>query len=141
MAEDLGTWPSEQATVLVQALANAGLSPQAKRTRKGVVVTVPDDQAGKAHETLVANMDAIASAARRSSTRSPSVKQGQRSPGPAERPMASERMNALARPLGLLLIGMLLASLIRPLAVPIMVFTLAGIVYLLGKQAPDDRSR
>lgn len=141
MAEELGIWPSEQATVLVQALTKAGLAPQAKRTRKGVVVTVPDDQAGKAHETLVANMDAIARAARRPSVPRPQPRTRQGATEGTRRPMTSERMNTLARPLGLLLIGMLLAAVIRPLSVPIMVFTLAGIIYLLGKQAPDDRLR
>jgi len=141
VAEDLGTWPPEQATVLVQALAQAGLSPQARRTRKGVIVTVPDEQAAKAHQTLVANMDAIARAARRQATST-----ARRQPTPTgktsqQRPMASERMNSLARPLGLLLVGLLLAAMIRPLSIPIMVFTIAGIVYLLGKQTPDDRLR
>lgn len=139
MAEDLGTWSPEQATVLLQVLAQAGLAPQAKRTRKGVLVTVPDDQAAKANETLVANMDAIARAARRPAA--PSAPQRTRSSpaDPARRPLASERMNILAKPLGLLVAGVMLASILRPLSVPIMVFTLAGIVYVLGKQSPDDR--
>lgn len=141
MAEDLGTWPPEQATVLVQALAQAGLSPQAKRTRKGVIVTVPDEQAATAHQTLVANMDAIARAARRQATGTAQKRPTQTGKESPARPMASERMNALARPLGLLMVGLLLSAVIRPLSIPIMVFTIAGIIYLLGKQTPDDRLR
>ncbi len=63
MAKDLGTWPPEQATVLVQVLQGAGLAPDAKRKRAGIVVTVPDEQADVAVRTLAANMDAIAASA------------------------------------------------------------------------------
>lgn len=148
MAADLGTWPPEQATVLYQVLQDAGLSPQAKRTREGVKVTVDDDEADRAHQTLVANMDAIARAAR-----PPTPKAGPRRrarPGPAQErptrdgsPLASQKLQRLSRPLGLLLIGLLLATIIRPLALPIVVFTVAGIVYLLGKQtqAEGDEDR
>ena len=148
MAADMGTWPPEQATVLYQVLQDAGLSPQAKRTREGVKVTVDDDEADRAHQTLVANMDAIARAAR-----PPAPKPGPRrrtQPGPTEdrpsrdgAPLASQRLQRVSRPLGLLLIGLVLATVIRPLAVPIVVFTVAGVVYLLGKQTQaengDDR--
>lgn len=64
MAADLGTWPSEQATVLLEVLQAGGLHPDARRVRGEVHVTVPDEEGDKAHATLVANMDRIAQAAR-----------------------------------------------------------------------------
>lgn len=64
MAADLGTWPAEQATVLLEVLQAGGLHPDARRSRGEVHVTVPDDEGDKAHATLVANMDRIAQAAR-----------------------------------------------------------------------------
>jgi hypothetical protein len=139
LAEDLGTWPPEQATVLVEALQQAGLSPEARRTREGIIVTVPDEQSDDAHRTLVSNMDAIARAAR--------------PPGPAggrrRRPrqmapartasssgggtMSTERLLRFARPLGLLLLVVLLASVVRqPL---VMILALGALVYWLGRQA------
>lgn len=64
MAADLGTWPAEQATVLLEVLHTAGLHPKAQRTRGEVHVTVPDEEGDRAHATLVAQMDTIAKAAR-----------------------------------------------------------------------------
>lgn len=64
MAADLGTWPAEQATVLLEVLHTAGLHPEARRGRDGVHVTVPDAEGDRAHATLVAQMDTIARAAR-----------------------------------------------------------------------------
>lgn len=64
MAADLGTWPAEQATVLLEVLHAAGLHPDARRSREGVHVTVPDAEGDRAHATLVAQMDTIARAAR-----------------------------------------------------------------------------
>lgn len=64
MATDLGTWPAEQATVLLEVLQAGGLHPEARRTRGEVHVSVPEAEGDKAHATLVANMDRIASAAR-----------------------------------------------------------------------------
>jgi hypothetical protein len=140
LAEDLGTWPPEQATVLVEALQQAGLSPEARRTREGIVVTVPDEQSDAAHRTLVSNMDAIARAAR-----PPSPAGGRRRrPRPAtptrtasssasEGGMPSERLLRIARPLGLLLLVVLLASIVRnPLVVMV---AIAALVYWLGRQA------
>jgi hypothetical protein len=141
LAEDLGTWPPEQATVLVEALQQAGLSPEARRTRDGIVVTVPDEQSDDAHRTLVSNMDAIARAAR-----PPSPSGGRRRrPRPAApaRPspssssegggLGSERLLRLARPLGLLLLVVMLAAVVRnPL---VMLVALAALVYWLGRQA------
>ncbi len=138
MAEDLGSWPPEQATVLLEALTKAGLSPKAKRTRQGVVVTVSDDEADQAHRTLVANMDAIARAARpappaRGRRQTPPARESS-----AERPLTSQRLTTLARPLGVLIVGLMLAAVIPPLRLPIVVFTVAAMIYLIGKQQPPD---
>jgi hypothetical protein len=151
LAEDLGTWPPEQATVLVEALQQAGLSPEARRTREGIVVLVPDDQSDDAHRTLVSNMDAIARAAR-----PPSPSGGRRRrPRPAAPTrtepsagsggaMSSERLLRFARPLGLLLLVVLLSSVVRN---PIVVIVAVGaLVYWLGRQAQrrgegDDEQR
>jgi hypothetical protein len=64
VAADLGTWPAEQASVLLEVLQANGLHPEARRTRGEVHVSVPEDEGDKAHATLVAHMDAIARAAR-----------------------------------------------------------------------------
>lgn len=148
MAEDLGTWPPEQATVLLDVLQKAGIEAKAKRTRDGVVVTVQDDQADDAHRTLVANMDAIARAARSSSPpkgRKPPRKAPteRRGPGATRSSSSSERsgmprLGSLSRPLIILVVGLILATVIRPLMVPILVFTLAGVIYTLGKQTQAD---
>jgi hypothetical protein len=140
LAEDLGTWPPEQATVLVEALQQAGLSPEARRTREGILVTVPDEQSDDAHRTLVSNMDAIARAAR------PPTPSGgrRRRPRPAAPTrttpsaatggaMGSERLLRIARPVGLLLLVVVLASIVRnPLVVMV---AIAALVYWLGRQA------
>jgi hypothetical protein len=145
VAGDLGPWPPEQATVLVDVLQRAGLTPEAKRTREGVQVRVPDDQADQAHQILVANMDVIAQAARtshdRGARRRQRPRQGeQRGRGSGEGPqLASERLLRLARPLGLLILGLFIALVIRgPLTLPLIVFTVAGVIYLLGKQTQRD---
>jgi hypothetical protein len=140
LAEDLGTWPPEQATVLLEVLQQAGLSPEARRTRDGVLVTVPEEESDEAHRQLVSNMDAIARAAKR-----PPVSGPRRKPRPVlgagseqERKLGSGRMLRLARPLGLLLVGLLLAGVMRgPATLPIIVFTVAGAIYLIGKQTQD----
>ncbi len=136
----MGTWPPEQARVLLDALQSAGLSPKARRTREGISVTVEDAEADEAHRTLVANMDAIAQAARgqqapRKERNRPS---GPQKGGPSgERRMATERLGSLSRPLLILVIGAILALLIAPLRLPIMIFTIAALVYVLGKQVQD----
>jgi hypothetical protein len=142
VAEDLGTWPPEQATVLLEVLQQAGLSPEARRTRDGVVVTVPEAESDEAHRQLVSNMDAIARAAKRppatGSRRKPRAVLGADSSRDRDQRLGSERMLRLARPLGLLLIGLLLATVIRgPLTLPIIVFSVAGAIYLIGKQTQD----
>jgi hypothetical protein len=138
VAEDLGTWSPEQARVLLEALTKAGLSPKAKRTRDGIQVTVEDAEADDAHRTLVANMDAIARAARspqqpRKRTRPAARQQPER----GDRPLTSQRFGALSRPLIILVLGVFLAMLIAPLRIPIIIFTIAALVYVLGRQAQD----
>jgi hypothetical protein len=136
--------------VLVEVLQRAGLTPDAKRTREGVQVRVPDDQADQAHQILVANMDVIAQAARGTRTPRGSQDRGARrrarpkggsegrktdEGGPQ---LASEKLLRLAGPLGLLIVGLMLALVIRPLALPLLVFTVAGVIYMLGKQTQRD---
>lgn len=148
MAEDLGAWPPEQATVLLEALKKAGLTPQAKRTRDGVAVTVPDDQAEEAQRQLVANMDAIARAARaeprpqqkKTRKRTTSGAYGRRVSDPDRPALTSQRMSRMARPLSLVLLGLLLAAIVPPsMRLLIVVATVAGVVYLIGKQAQKER--
>ncbi len=137
MAEDLGTWPPEQARVLLDALQQAGLSPKARRTREGIAVSVEDAEADEAHRTLVANMDAIAGAARSSQPRRPPRQSAARKSEGGPRQLASQRLGSLSRPVLILLIGLILAVIIRPLALPIIVFTIAALVYVLGRQSQD----
>jgi hypothetical protein len=140
VAEDLGTWPPEQATVLVEVLQQAGLAPEAKRTREGIVVTVPDEQSDEAHRTLVANMDTIARAARpptgaggRRRRPRPSVPTRASTATSESGKLGSERMLRLARPLGIVLLVLLLAAVVRQPFV--IVLALGALVYVLGRQA------
>lgn len=147
MAEDLGAWPAEQATVLLETLKKAGLTPEAKRTREGISVTVPDDQADEAQRQLVANMDAIASAARgeprpqrkRTRKRTTTGTYGRRVSDPDRPALTSQRMTRIARPLSLVLLGLLLAALVPQLRLLVVVATVAGVVYLIGKQTQRER--
>lgn len=141
MAEDMGTWPPEQATVLLEVLSEAGLSPEPKRTREGVRITVPDDQSEDAHRQLVANMDRIASAAQRpkgqgNRSRRPREVKGADNPQPKDQQqMASERLQRIARPLGLLLIGLLLFATVGRIN-PVIAFAVLGVlIYVIGKRA------
>ncbi len=141
MAEDMGTWPPEQATVLLEVLTEAGLQPEAKRTREGVLVTVPDEQSDDAHRQLVANMDRIASAARQpkgqgNRARKPRPVKGADNPQPKDQQqMASERLQRIARPLGLLLIGLLLFATVGRIN-PVIAFAVLGVlIYIIGKRA------
>ena len=143
MAEDMGTWPPEQATVLLEVLSEAGLHPEAKRTRDGVQVTVPDQESEEAHRQLVANMDRIASAAQRpkgpqrSARRARPVK-GADNQDPDERRMPTERLQQAARPIGLILIGLLLVATVGRFNLPIAIALLAALVYFIGKRAQQE---
>lgn len=148
MAEDLGAWPPEQATVLLEVLKQAGLTPQAKRTRDGILVTVPDDDAEEAQRQLVANMDAIASAARaepraprrvaRKKT-PPAGNYGRKVSNPDRPALTSQKMTRMARPLGIVLIGLMLATIVRLPSIVIVPLTVAAVIYVVGKQAQNDR--
>lgn len=137
MAKDLGTWAPEQATVLVQVLQGAGLTPDAKRTRAGIVVTVPDDQADVAVRTLAANMDAIADAAR---SRAEARRRRSREARSTERrrregsPLPTERLLGAARPIVVLLVGLLVLSAVARIS-PALALVGVGVgVYLLGRR-------
>lgn len=136
MAEELGTWSADQALVLVDVLQRAGLHPAAKRVRDGVLVTVPDEEAEEANRQLLNNMDAIARAAAKPAgltgpKRRVRAVKGADNPDP--RALTSERMARIARPVGLILIAMLLFSVLRN---PLIVLVLMGVlVYLIGKRA------
>lgn len=142
MAEDLGPWPPEQAMVLLEVLQAAGLTPEAKRTRDGVRVSVPDGESDEAHRQLVANMDTIARAAQQRPAAAPSQRRprpvkGADNPEPDQpRQLASERMLRIAKPLGLLLVALLLFSAFRnPLVVAL---ALGVLIYFLGRRAQQD---
>jgi hypothetical protein len=143
VAKDLGTWPPEQATVLVQVLQRANLTPDARRTREGIVVTVPDDQADVAVRALADNMDAIADAARsraearrRRARESRSDQQG-RSGGPGAGQLPTERLRGIARPIALLLVGLLVLSTVARVS-PVLALVGVGIgIYLLGRRTQE----
>lgn len=150
MAADLGTWPPEQATVLVEVLQRAGITPQAKRTREGVTVTVEDAESDQAHATLVANMDTIARAARPSSSAESRRTRGtpQRRPsgsprqgaGDADTPLITQRLGRFARPLAILLVALLIAAAPIPFGLRILVLVGAvlTIVWVLGREPDGD---
>lgn len=140
MAEDMGTWPAEQATVLLEVLNEAGLTPEAKRTREGVLVTVPDDQSDEAHRQLVANMDRIAQAARqakgtqRGGRKAREVKGADHAEPKDQQQLASERMQRIAKPLGLVLVGLLLFATVGRIN-PLIAFAVLGVlIYVIGKR-------
>jgi hypothetical protein len=137
VAKDLGTWPPEQATVLVQVLQRADLTPDAKRTKAGIVVTVPDAQADTAVRTLAENMDAIADAARsRTEARRRRTPQQRTTRGPSgETALTSERLVGIARPIALLLVGLLVLSTLARISPPLALLGVGIGVYLLGKKA------
>ncbi len=152
MSADLGTWPAEQATVLLEVLTEAGLHPDANRTRDGVRVQVPDDESDQAQTTLVGAMDRIARAARpvaidggrsdRSRSKGRSARRSARAeasrPREKDRTLISERMLRLAIPISLVLIGLLVAALVPSLQLPIVIVVVVGLIYVLGRQSQRD---
>jgi biopolymer transport protein ExbB/TolQ len=143
VAKDLGTWPPEQATVLVQVLQRANLTPEAKRTRDGILVTVPDDQADVAVRALADNMDAIADAARsraearRRRARSADARTTRDTGRSGESPLTSERLRGAARPIAILLVGLLVLSTVARVS-PLLALIGVGIgIYLLGRRVQD----
>lgn len=148
MAEDLGTWPPEQATVLVEVLQQAGITPQARRTRDGIEVTVDEKDSDQAHATLVANMDTIARAAR-STPSEPRRKRPRTAPtGPKqaqrdapERQLTSQRMTRFGRPMAILLAALLLAMVLPgALRVLVLAAAVAAMVWMLGREPDEDES-
>ncbi|MEX1164251.1 MAG: hypothetical protein WEB03_11795 [Nitriliruptor sp.] len=152
MAADLGTWPAEQATVLLEVLHTAGLHPEARRARDGVHVIVPDDEGDQAHATLVAQMDTIAQAARPSSpnkgrrlravedpagTRGPKrAAKAQRSERRPQRAGTASEARRFGRPAALVIAGFVLAVIIGPpTSTFVLAVTIGAVVWLLGKQA------
>lgn len=140
MAEELGTWPPEQAMVLLEVLQNAGLSPATKRARDGILVTVPDEHADEAHRQLVANMDAIARAARppgatRPGARRPRPVKGADGTDRREERLPSERMLGIARPLVIVLVGLLILGTIGRHQPLLAIATVGVLIYVLGKRA------
>jgi hypothetical protein len=158
VAADLGTWPAEQATVLLEVLHTAGLHPEARRGRDGVHVLVPDDEGDRAHATLVAQMDTIAKAARpggasrgrrlravedppgreRKKKARPSKR---RSAGSERRPQRSGTKagsRRLGQPAVLLGAGFLLAVIVGPpTATFVLAVTFGALVWMLGRKAGD----
>jgi hypothetical protein len=143
VAKDLGTWPAEQATVLVQVLQRARLNPTARRTKEGIVITVPDEEGAIAMREMTDNMEAIADAARSRSEarrrRSREQRSGARgATSGAERPtLTSERLLGAARPLVILLVSLLVLSTVARIS-PVLALVGVGVgVYLLGKRTQD----
>jgi biopolymer transport protein ExbB/TolQ len=143
VAKDLGTWPPEQATILVQVLQRANVSPETKRTRQGILVTVPDEQADIAVRALTDNMDAIADAARSRAEARRRRDRDQRTRGAretgrsGESQLTSERMRGAARPLAILLVGLLVLSTVARVS-PLLALLGVGFgIYLLGRRAHD----
>jgi hypothetical protein len=155
VAADLGTWPAEQATVLLEVLHTAGLHPEARRSREGVHVSVPDDEGDRANATLVAQMDTIARAARpgflpkgrrlravedppgsdkrrRPSAQKPSGGRKDRRP---QRRGTTGQARALGRP-AVLLGGALVAAIVLgpPLSFLVLAVTVGVVVWTVGKQ-------
>lgn len=155
MAADLGTWPAEQATVLLEVLHTAGLHPEARRSREGVHVSVPDDEGDRANATLVAQMDTIAKAARpaappkgrrlravedpagdgKARSRGSRPARGGRGDRRPQRRATHGQSRSLGRPAALIG-GAFLAAVILgpPLSFFVLAVTVGVVVWLVGKQ-------
>jgi hypothetical protein len=138
VAKDLGTWPPAQATVLVQVLQRARLTPDAKRTKAGIVVTVPDEQADQAVRVLADNMDAIADAARAAVPSLRAQRERARRSHPSQRPLATERLLSIARPLSMVLLAVLVLGSVARLSPLLALAGIGAVVYLLGRRAQQD---
>lgn len=141
VAEELGTWAPEQATVLLDVLQKAGLSAQARRVKGGVVVTVPDSEADEANRQLVANMDTIANAARRQKPspprgRKPRPVKGADNPAPQNaQQLASERLKRIAVPVALILVAVLVLGTVGRFQPLVAVGLVAVAIYVIGRRA------
>jgi hypothetical protein len=155
VAADLGTWPAEQATVLLEVLHTAGLHPEARRSREGVHVSVPDDEGDRANATLVAQMDTIARAARpaappkgrrlRAVEDPPGSGSGRRKAAGSGRPGRGDRKPqrrathgqaaSFGRPVALLGAAFVAAVILGPpLSFFVLAVTVGVVVWLVGKQ-------
>ena len=141
MAKDLGTWSESQATVLVNVLQRARLDPDARRTRAGIVVTVPDDQADRAVRTLAENMDAIADAARPSARAQRARREQAQRAHPSQRPLATERLMSVARPIALLIVAVLVLGSVARFSPLAAIVGIGVVVYLLGRRTQRDGDR
>lgn len=149
MASDLGAWPAEQANVLLEVLQRDGLTPEAKRSRDGIHVLVPDAQSDQAHQVLAANMDVIANAARPAAPTPIRGKKPRRGAQKGERraraastdspALTSERLMRIGPAVALLLTAMLLGSFFPRVAVPIVIVGAFAGIWWLGKQAQSGR--
>lgn len=149
MASDLGAWPAEQASVLLEVLQREGLTPEAKRTRDGIHVVVPDAQSDQAHQVLAGNMDAIASAARlggpaggrgRPARRNAPAKAAKsprrRKDEPGSPRLTSERLLRAGPAVVVFLSVLLVANLLPPaVTLPVLVVGVFAGIWLLGRQA------
>ena len=129
--------------MLVQVLQRANLTPDARRTREGIVVTVPDAQADVAVRALADNMDTIADAARsRTEARRRRAREARTvaHPGPGratDGQLPTERLRAMARPIALLLVGLLVLSTVARVS-PVLALLGVGVgIYLLGRRVQD----
>jgi hypothetical protein len=156
VAADLGTWPAEQATVLLEVLHTAGLHPEARRSREGVHVSVPDDEGDRANATLVAQMDTIAQGgSARGAAEGPAPARGRGPAGDDQGPLAAGRpgperaagdrrpqrrathgqSRTFGRPAALIG-GAFVAAVILgpPLSFFVLAVTVGVVVWLVGKQ-------
>jgi hypothetical protein len=143
VAKDLGTWPAEQATVLVQVLQRARLNPSARRTKEGIVITVPDEEGAVAMREMTDNMETIADAARsrsearRRRSREQRTRTSSATSGAGRPALTSERLLGVARPLVILLVSLLVLSTVARIS-PVLALIGVGVgVYLLGRRTQD----
>jgi hypothetical protein len=138
VAEELGTWPAEQATVLLEVLQQAGLNPTATRTREGILVTVPEGESDEAHRQLVSHMDQIARAARPpASQRGKRAKPQRGAPKQKSETLASERMLGMARPVVVVLVALLVLGAVALRQPLIAILAIGALIYVIGKRAQD----
>jgi hypothetical protein len=109
----------------------------------GILVTVPEDQADVAVRALADNMDAIADAARsrtearRRRARETRGRQPKSQGLPAEGALTSERLRSAARPIVMLLVGLLVLSTVARVS-PVLALVGVGVgVYLLGRRTQE----
>lgn len=144
MSADLGTWSRPQARAVVKVLERAGVRPTLVDEPGGerVTVTVPAQQADRAHAALAADMDTIARAVRepRDRDRGASVHRIDRRRRARDRsrrdgpPLTSERLRSLLPVLGLLIAASLVAAAVPgSWRFPVLVVVVLGLAYAIGR--------